>query len=96
MTPQNSDETSQSCVLDSPCHCERAALGSCLEKRSLGRSFLHNSPPSCTGLDLEAEDVDWLRFTLKRSGLLKRTHTYIYSKYIYFECVCYVEMDKRL
>lgn len=52
--------SSQSCILDSPCHCERAALGSCLEKRSLGQSCLHNSPPSCTGLDLQAEDADWL------------------------------------
>lgn len=38
---------------DSPFHCVHVAWDSYLEKRSSGRSFLHNSHPSCTGLDLE-------------------------------------------
>lgn len=38
---------------DSPSHCVHAAWGSYLETRSSDLSFLHNSPPNCTGLDLE-------------------------------------------
>lgn len=44
-------------LADSPFHCEHAALGSYQVRHSLGQSFLRNSPPSCTGLDLEEEDV---------------------------------------
>lgn len=46
-----------SALSDLPFHCEHAALGSCQVRHSSGQSFLRNSPPSCTGLDLEEEDV---------------------------------------
>lgn len=52
-----------------------AAWDSYLEKRSSGLSFLHNSHPSCTGLDLEEckmldYDIFMVRFIITSRVLL--------------------------
>lgn len=60
--------------LVSPFHCEHAASGSCQVRHSSGQSFLRNSPPSCTGLDLEEEDVWWQSRGRTTSTLIKNLY----------------------